>query len=77
MQVNSFFVFHATNQNEDSVCFFLLSVIQKQESLSPLTALMQEPGSPQVKQPLMTREGDKELAQLISYSIVIDVKSTV
>ncbi|TKS80762.1 hypothetical protein D9C73_014865 [Collichthys lucidus] len=50
---------------------------KKRESLSPLTALMQEPGSPQVKQPLMTREGDKESAQLISYSIVIDVKSTV
>ncbi|KAG8001870.1 Nectin-2 [Nibea albiflora] len=50
---------------------------KKQESLSPLTALMQEPGSPQVKQPLMTGEGYKESAPMISYSIVIDVKSTV
>lgn len=38
---------------------------------------MQEPGSPEVKKPEVTDKDNKEYAQLISYSIVIDVKSTV
>ncbi|XP_073346799.1 uncharacterized protein [Pagrus major] len=50
---------------------------KEQEALSALTGLMQEPGSPEVKVPPATGEGSKEYAQLISYSIVIDVKSTV
>ncbi|XP_031153452.1 synaptogenesis protein syg-2 isoform X2 [Sander lucioperca] len=50
---------------------------KKQESLSALTSLMQEPGSPGVKKPAVTENDKKEYAQLISYSIVIDVKSTV
>ncbi|KAM9853277.1 uncharacterized protein ACBR49_004115 [Aulostomus maculatus] len=50
---------------------------KKPESLSALTALMQEPGSPQVPKPEETRKDSKENAQLLSYSIVIDVKSTV
>ncbi|TDH14643.1 hypothetical protein EPR50_G00022540 [Perca flavescens] len=50
---------------------------KKQESLSALTSLMQEPGSPEVKKPAVTENDKKEYAQLISYSIVIDVKSTV
>ncbi|KAM7399087.1 hypothetical protein PAMP_018379 [Pampus punctatissimus] len=52
--------------------------VLKKESLSALTTLMQEPGSPEVKKPAaVTKENSKEYAQLISYSIVIDVKSTV
>ncbi|KAK2846796.1 hypothetical protein Q5P01_009795 [Channa striata] len=51
---------------------------KKQESLSALTTLMQEPGSPEVKKPAVTDAGsNKEYAHLVSYSIVIDVKSTV
>ncbi|XP_070762552.1 uncharacterized protein [Enoplosus armatus] len=50
---------------------------KKQESLSALTALMQEPGSPEVKKPAVTEKDSKEYAELVSYSIVIDVKSTV
>ncbi|XP_067364628.1 uncharacterized protein si:ch211-149e23.4 isoform X2 [Channa argus] len=51
---------------------------KKQESLSALTTLMQEPGSPEVKKPAVTEaDSNKEYAQLVSYSIVIDVKSTV
>ncbi|XP_069017603.1 uncharacterized protein [Embiotoca jacksoni] len=50
---------------------------KKHESLSALTTLMQEPGSPEVKKPVVTEKDSKELAKLISYSIVIDVKSTV
>lgn len=39
---------------------------------------MQEPGSPEVKKPAAVTEDDsKEYAQLVTYSIVIDVKSTV
>ncbi|XP_059187195.1 uncharacterized protein si:ch211-149e23.4 [Centropristis striata] len=50
---------------------------KEQECLSALTSLMQEPGSPEVKKPAVTEIDSKEYAQLISYSIVIDVKSTV
>ncbi|XP_030251004.1 uncharacterized protein LOC115568074 isoform X2 [Sparus aurata] len=50
---------------------------KEQEALSALTTLMQEPGSPEVKKPPATGEGSKEYAHLVSYSIVIDVKSTV
>lgn len=56
---------------------FSLSMIQKQESLSALTTLMQEPSSPEPKKPAVTENNSKEYAQLVSYSIVIDVKSTV
>ncbi|XP_017271743.2 uncharacterized protein si:ch211-149e23.4 [Kryptolebias marmoratus] len=45
------------------------------ESVSALTSLMQEPGSPEVRKP--GAEDSNEYAQLTSYSIVIDVKSTV
>nr|XP_019943617.1 PREDICTED: uncharacterized protein LOC109630049 [Paralichthys olivaceus] len=48
--------------------------IQGQESLS---ALMQDPGSPAVKNPEMVEKDSKENTQLISYSIIIDVKSAV
>ncbi|AWO98752.1 Hypothetical protein SMAX5B_019982 [Scophthalmus maximus] len=50
---------------------------KEQESLSALTTLMQEPGSPEVKKPVMMEKDSKEYDQLISYAIVIDVKSTV
>ncbi|XP_036929278.1 uncharacterized protein si:ch211-149e23.4 [Acanthopagrus latus] len=50
---------------------------KEQEALSALTTLMQDPGSPEVKKPPATGEGSKEYAHLVSYSIVIDVKSTV
>ncbi|XP_022615495.1 uncharacterized protein LOC111232319 [Seriola dumerili] len=50
---------------------------KKKESFSALTTLMQEPGSPDFKKPAVTEKDSKEYAQLISYSIVIDVKSTV
>lgn len=52
-------------------------MIQKKESLSPLTALMQEPGSPEVKKPSVDGKHSEESAKMVSYSIVIDVKSTV
>lgn len=58
-------------------CWCTLSKIQKPESLSALTALMQEPGSPEVKKPMVTEKDSKEHAQVVNYSIVIDVKSTV
>lgn len=38
---------------------------------------MQEPGSPEVKKPAVMEKDSKEFAHLVSYSIVIDVKSTV
>lgn len=38
---------------------------------------MQEPGSPEVKKPPVIEDDSKEYTQLVSYSIVIDVKSTV
>lgn len=44
--------------------------------MSPLTALMQEPGSPEVKKPVLG-DDSKEYAQLISYSIVFEHKSAV
>ncbi|XP_034024247.1 uncharacterized protein si:ch211-149e23.4 [Thalassophryne amazonica] len=44
------------------------------DSLSALTALMQDPGSPEVKKPTLLGQ---EYAQLTNYSIVIDLKSTV
>ncbi|XP_022047801.2 uncharacterized protein si:ch211-149e23.4 [Acanthochromis polyacanthus] len=50
---------------------------KKRESVSALTALMQEPTSLQLKKPTVTEKDSKEYAQLVSYSIVIDVKSTV
>ncbi|XP_049431658.1 uncharacterized protein si:ch211-149e23.4 isoform X1 [Epinephelus fuscoguttatus] len=50
---------------------------KQRESLSALTSLMQEPGSPEVKKPAVENGDSKEYAQLVSYSIVIDVKSTV
>ncbi|KAK5868853.1 hypothetical protein PBY51_009830 [Eleginops maclovinus] len=50
---------------------------KKKESLSALTSLMQEPGSPEVKKPAMTENDSKENDQLVNFSIVIDVKSTV
>ncbi|XP_034722585.1 uncharacterized protein si:ch211-149e23.4 isoform X1 [Etheostoma cragini] len=50
---------------------------KKQESISALTSLMQEPGSPEVKKPVVTENLKKEDAQLVSYAIVIDIKSTV
>ncbi|KAG7480142.1 synaptoproteinsis syg-2-like isoform X1 [Solea senegalensis] len=50
---------------------------KKRGSLSALTSQMQEPGSPEVKKPAVMENESKEYAQLLSYSIVIDVKSTV
>ncbi|KAM9359581.1 uncharacterized protein ABDE67_002722 [Symphorus nematophorus] len=50
---------------------------KRKESLAGLTALMQQPGSPEVKKPPVTETDSKEYAHLVSYSIVIDVKSTV
>ncbi|XP_051253641.1 uncharacterized protein si:ch211-149e23.4 [Dicentrarchus labrax] len=50
---------------------------KKPESLSALTTLMQEPGSPEVKKPPVTEKDGQQYTQLVSYSIVIDVKSTV
>ncbi|KAK9521092.1 hypothetical protein VZT92_020929 [Zoarces viviparus] len=53
------------------------SQYKKKESLSALTSLMQEPGSPEVKKPAVTENTSKEYTQLVSYSIVLDIKSTV
>lgn len=54
------------------------SVFQDHEYLSALTSLSQEPGSPEVRKPAVMRESDsKEYAQLVGYSIVIDVRSAV
>ncbi|XP_068571384.1 hemicentin-2 [Cebidichthys violaceus] len=53
------------------------SQYKKKESLSALTSLMQEPGSPEVKKPAVTEINSKEITQLVSFSIVLDVKSTV
>ncbi|XP_034556382.1 uncharacterized protein si:ch211-149e23.4 isoform X2 [Notolabrus celidotus] len=50
---------------------------KKRESLSALTTLMQEPASPESKKPSVSEKDSKEYAQLINYSIVIDVKSNV
>lgn len=51
-------------------------VLQGQEVLSPLTALMQEPGSPEARKPVMG-DDSKEYAQLVHYAIVFEHKSTV
>ncbi|KAM6932765.1 uncharacterized protein PEZ65_007867 [Lycodopsis pacificus] len=53
------------------------SQYKNKESLSALTSLMQEPGSPEVKKPAVTENTSKEYTQLVSYSIVLDIKSTV
>ncbi|KAG7243099.1 hypothetical protein INR49_016474 [Caranx melampygus] len=50
---------------------------KKKESLSALTTLMQEPGSPDFSKSGVVEKDTKEYAHLVSYSIVIDVKSTV
>ncbi|KAM9318316.1 uncharacterized protein KZ484_022617 isoform 2-T2 [Pholidichthys leucotaenia] len=50
---------------------------KQRESLAGLTALMQEPGSPQMKKPEGTEKDSEEYAHLVGYAIVIDVKSTV
>ncbi|KAF3847526.1 hypothetical protein F7725_020554 [Dissostichus mawsoni] len=50
---------------------------KKKESLSALTSMMQEPGSPEVKKPAVTENDSKEYDQLVNFSIVIDLKSTV
>lgn len=60
--------------------YFLLlhSIIQRKESSSPLTTVMLEHGSLEVKNlAAVTEKDSKEYAQLVSYAIVIDVKSTV
>ncbi|KAM4566712.1 uncharacterized protein PAE49_010225 isoform 1-T1 [Odontesthes bonariensis] len=49
----------------------------QRESLSALASLMQMPGSPEVKKPAAATEESKEYTQLVSYAIVVDVKSTV
>ncbi|MED6282914.1 hypothetical protein CHARACLAT_003332, partial [Characodon lateralis] len=50
---------------------------KERESISALTSLMQEPGSPEVRKPLADMGDSKEYAQLTSFSIVFDAKSTV
>ncbi|XP_054455488.1 uncharacterized protein si:ch211-149e23.4 isoform X2 [Anoplopoma fimbria] len=50
---------------------------KEKESLSTLTSLMQEPGSPEVNKPAMMENNNKDYAQLVSYSIVIDIKTNV
>ncbi|MEQ2243427.1 hypothetical protein ILYODFUR_007000 [Ilyodon furcidens] len=50
---------------------------KERESISALTSLMQEPGSPEVRKPLAEMGDNKEYAQLTSFSIVFDAKSTV
>ncbi|XP_029963467.1 uncharacterized protein LOC115399947 isoform X2 [Salarias fasciatus] len=50
---------------------------QRKESLSAFACLMHEPGSPEVKKPAAAGKDGNEQAHLISYSIVIDVKSRV
>ncbi|CAG08983.1 unnamed protein product [Tetraodon nigroviridis] len=47
-----------------------------QEVLSPLTALMQEPGSPGARKPAIA-EDSNQYAQLVHYAIVFEHKSTV
>uniref|UniRef100_UPI0037E90F19 uncharacterized protein n=1 Tax=Semicossyphus pulcher TaxID=241346 RepID=UPI0037E90F19 len=49
----------------------------KRESLSALTTLMQAPGSPDAKKPPVSNTDSNVYAQLVSYSIVIDVKTNV
>ncbi|XP_071400914.1 uncharacterized protein [Centroberyx affinis] len=50
---------------------------KNQESLSALTSLMQDPCSPELKKAAVLEGDSQEYAQLVSYSIVIDVKTTV
>ncbi|XP_023207186.1 uncharacterized protein LOC102227050 [Xiphophorus maculatus] len=50
---------------------------KERESVSALTSLMHEPGSPEVRKPLAGMDGGKEYAQLTSFAIVFDAKSTV
>ncbi|XP_054901446.1 uncharacterized protein si:ch211-149e23.4 [Poeciliopsis prolifica] len=50
---------------------------KERESVSALTSLMHEPGSPEVRKPLAGMDGSKEYAQLTSFAIVFDAKSTV
>ncbi|XP_030600777.1 uncharacterized protein LOC115790907 [Archocentrus centrarchus] len=49
----------------------------KEEYLSALTSLMQDPGSPEVKKPAVREKGSEECSHRVRYAIVIDVKSTV
>lgn len=49
---------------------------QGQEVLSPLTALMQEPRSPEARKPVMGGDSN-EYAQLVRYAIVFEHKSAV
>ncbi|XP_014825168.1 PREDICTED: uncharacterized protein LOC106905082 [Poecilia mexicana] len=50
---------------------------KERESVSALMSLMHEPGSPEVRKPLAGMDGSKEYAQLTSFAIVFDAKSTV
>ncbi|KAI1893566.1 hypothetical protein AGOR_G00125040 [Albula goreensis] len=50
---------------------------KKRESLAALTSLMQDPCSPELKKPLSSGRNCQEYAELVRYSIVIDVKTTV
>ncbi|KAM4589547.1 uncharacterized protein V3H82_003650 [Fundulus diaphanus] len=50
---------------------------KERESVSALTSLMQDPGSPEVRKPAAEMGDSKEYAQLTSFSIVFDAKSTV
>ncbi|KAM4628441.1 hemicentin-2 [Polymixia lowei] len=50
---------------------------QKVGSLAALTSLMQDPCSPELKKAAAPQSDSQEYAQLVSYSIVIDVKTTV
>lgn len=51
-------------------------MFQGQEVLSPLTALMQEPGSPEARKAVIADDGN-EYAQFVCYAIVFEHKSTV
>ncbi|KAM8904565.1 uncharacterized protein AB9W97_008164 [Spinachia spinachia] len=50
---------------------------EKKESLAGLTSLIQGPGSPEVKKSAVAENKSEEYAQMVSYSIVVDIKSTV
>ncbi|KAJ8368457.1 hypothetical protein SKAU_G00084850 [Synaphobranchus kaupii] len=50
---------------------------RKRESLTALTSLMQDPCSPELKNPHAAGRKYTEYAELVRYSIVIDVKTTV
>ncbi|KAJ8392111.1 hypothetical protein AAFF_G00079170 [Aldrovandia affinis] len=49
----------------------------KRDSLAALTSLMQDPCSPELKKSDVARRTCQEYAELVRYSIVIDVKTTV